>query len=74
MGRSRSWDWAPLKLVGAQISRRRQLSGGKPRAVVRLKMSMHRRVEVPPWRSFPPVTESNRAVATRGGEQLEVKG
>jgi hypothetical protein len=41
---------------------------------VRLGWSVHRRVEVPLWRSLPPVTESNCAVATRGGEQLEVNG
>lgn len=42
--------------------------------LVRLRLSVHRRVEVPLWRSFPPVTESNCVVATRGGEQLEVNG
>jgi hypothetical protein len=42
--------------------------------LVRLKVSVHRRVRVPLWRSFPPVTESNCVVATRGGEQLEVNG
>jgi len=43
-------------------------------ALVRLRVSVHRRVRVPLWRSFPPVTESNCVVATRGGEQLEVNG
>ena len=42
--------------------------------LVRLRVSMHRRVRVPLWRSFLPVTESNCVVATRGGEQLEVNG
>jgi hypothetical protein len=41
---------------------------------VRLRVSVHRRVRVPLWRSFPPETESNCVVATRGGEQLEVNG
>ena len=42
--------------------------------VVRLGAGVHWRVKVPLWRSFPPGTESNCVVATRGGEQLEVNG
>ena len=42
--------------------------------LVRLKVSVHRRVEVPLWRSLTPVTESNCVTARWGGEQLEVKG
>jgi len=45
---------------------------GMNSALVRLKESMHRRVEVPLWRSFPPRTESNCVTARWGGEQLEV--
>jgi hypothetical protein len=43
-------------------------------SLVRLKVSMHRRVKVPLWRGFPPETESNCVLATGGGEQLEVNG
>jgi hypothetical protein len=43
-------------------------------ALVRLRMSVHRRVEVPLWRCFPPRVESNCVLATRRGEQLETKG
>jgi hypothetical protein len=39
---------------------------------VRLRESVHRRVEVPLWWSFPPRTESNCVTARWGGEQLEV--
>ena len=55
--------------IGSGVARR--LSGD---ASVRLRVSVHRRVRVPLWRSFPPETESNCVVATRGGEQLEVNG
>jgi hypothetical protein len=41
---------------------------------VRLRMSVHGRVEVPLWRCFPPRVESNCIAATRCGEQLETKG
>ncbi|MGP8235871.1 MAG: hypothetical protein ACLQVW_10715, partial [Limisphaerales bacterium] len=40
-------------------------------ALVRLRMSVHRRVEVPLWRGFPPRVESNCVLATGRGEQLE---
>jgi len=43
-------------------------------ALVRLRMSVHWRVEVPLWRCFPPRVESNCIAATRCGEQLETKG
>ena len=43
-------------------------------ALVRLRRSVHRRVEVPLWRCFPPRVESNCIAATRCGEQLETKG
>jgi hypothetical protein len=33
--------------------------GGLKSAFVRLRASVHRRVKVPLWRSFPPLTESN---------------
>lgn len=39
-----------------------------------MRVNIHRRVEVPLWRSYPPLTESNCVVVTRGGEQLEVNG
>ena len=48
--------------------------GRGPPALVRLRVSVHWRVKVPLWRSFPPVTESNCVMATWGGEQLEVNG
>jgi len=38
-------------------------AGGTP-ALVRLGWNAHRRVKVPPRRSFPPVTESNCVMAT----------
>jgi hypothetical protein len=43
-------------------------------ALVRLRKSVHRRVEVPLWRCFPPRVESNCTAVTRCGEQLETKG
>jgi len=43
-------------------------------ALVRLRMSVHRRVEVPLWRCFPPRVESNCVLARGRGEQLETKG
>jgi hypothetical protein len=43
-------------------------------ALVRLRMSVHRRVEVPLWRCFPPRVKSNCVLATERGEQLETKG
>ena len=43
-------------------------------ALVRLRRSVHRRVKVPLWRCFPPRLESNCALATECGEQLERKG
>ena len=43
-------------------------------ALVRLRRSVHRRVEVPLWWCFPPRVESNCIAATRCGEQLETKG
>src|SRR5271157_560678 len=43
-------------------------------ALVRLRMSVHGRVEVPLWRCFPPRVESNCVLATGRGEQLETKG
>jgi hypothetical protein len=42
--------------------------------LVRLKASVHRREEIPLWRSLTPVTESNGVTARRRGEQQEVKG
>jgi hypothetical protein len=41
---------------------------------VRLRMSVHGRVEVPLWRCFPPRVEGNCVLATGRGEQLETKG
>jgi hypothetical protein len=38
---------------------------------VRLRESVHGRVKVPLWRSFPPLAESNCVTARWGGEQLE---
>ncbi len=49
-------------------------SSGLNSALVRLRAGVHRRVKVPLWWSFPPVTESNCVVVRRGGEQLEVNG
>ena len=43
-------------------------------ALVRLRMSVHRRVEVPLWRCFPLRVESNCVLVTGRGEQLEAKG
>ena len=48
------------------------LSRGSNPGLVRLRASVHRRVKVPLWRSFPPETESNCVTARWGGEQLEV--
>ena len=68
---ARSWTAAVLCRfpVRWQVQKRQMTA-----ALVRLRVSVHRRVRVPPWRSFPPETESNCVVATRGGEQLEVNG
>jgi hypothetical protein len=41
---------------------------------VRLGAYVSRRVKVPSWRSFLPLTESNCESVRAGGEQLEVNG
>jgi type I restriction enzyme, R subunit len=51
---------------------RRQNSQPGTAALVRLGVSVRRRVRVPPWWSLPPVTESNCVAVRRGGEQLKV--
>ena len=38
-------------------------------ALVRLRVSVHRRVRVPLWRIYPPITESNCVVVTQGGDR-----
>src|SRR5438874_375386 len=66
-------------ILGAPASCRR---GGRKReedhagrmpALVRLRESVHWRVKVPLWWSFPPRVESNCNPATGCGEQLETK-
>src|SRR5208283_3032913 len=66
--------------VRAGKAERADAAGGTPTAatgtvaLVRLRRSVHRRVEVPLWRCFPPRVESNCVLATGRGEQLDTEG
>jgi hypothetical protein len=51
--------------------RHSRIGCGMNSALVRLRESVHGRVKVPLWRSFPPLAESNCVTARWGGEQLE---
>ena len=66
-------DRAPRK-AEREVPRGTRGTGVGTVALVRLRMSVHRRVEVPLWRCFPPRVESNCVLATGRGEQLETKG
>jgi hypothetical protein len=64
----------PRERVGEGVGRETRPTAIGTIALVRLRMSVHRRVEVPLWRCFPPRVESNCIAVTRCGEQLETKG